>query len=433
MAWHSCLCTIYKDLPPYNFPFFSPSPTEASKFPQFYPPPPPAFLKSPLSHPPLWCLAPLNLPTGAVGKSFLWPSCWSHPIFYNFWTYHKIVSNGETFKLLKTPSIWQCFKIPQIAGHEETCKSCQPPQILESTTRLSATGKNVNYWSYQICGNVWKYHKIARYGGNSSYWSHQYHQICGNVWKYHKIAGHGVKLNLLKPPNMWQWLENTARLQATRENLSFEATQHFAIFENTTRFSATGKHLDYWSHQICGNVWKYHKIAGHKKNLSYWSHPIFSNIWRYDKFTTNGVTFKFWSHQIYVNVLKYHKIAGTGNHRIASNGWKFTLLKPPHIDNIWIYPKIAGNGVTFKLLKPQKKLPCLEIPQVYHQRGKISTFDATKYLAMLKYPGKRPQTVLRCFLVGNRGCQVRARISASESCSTTCARCLCQDFCISSL
>ena len=41
--------------------------------------------------------------------------------------------------------------------------------------------------------------------------------------------------------------------------------------------------------------------------------------------------------------------------------------------------------------------------------------------------------MLRCFLVGNRGCQVRVRISASESCSTTSARCLCQDFCISSL
>ena len=49
------------------------------------------------------------------------------------------------------------------------------------------------------------------------------------------------------------------------------------------------------------------------------------------------------------------------------------------------------------------------------------------------YPGKRPQTVLRCFLVGNRGCQVRVRICASESCSATSARCLCQDFCISSL
>ena len=48
-------------------------------------------------------------------------------------------------------------------------------------------------------------------------------------------------------------------------------------------------------------------------------------------------------------------------------------------------------------------------------------------------PARVPQTVLRCFLVGNRGCQVRARISASESCNTTSARCLCQDFCISSL
>ena len=41
--------------------------------------------------------------------------------------------------------------------------------------------------------------------------------------------------------------------------------------------------------------------------------------------------------------------------------------------------------------------------------------------------------MLRCFLVGNRGCQVRVRICASESCSATSTRCLCQDFCISSL
>ena len=78
----------------------------------------------------------------ATGKKL---SCWSHPIFYNFWTYHKIVSNGGTFKLLKTNKYFAMF---------------------ENTTRLQATGENLSYWSHPISPpispNMWQCLKIPQ-------------------------------------------------------------------------------------------------------------------------------------------------------------------------------------------------------------------------------------------------------------------------------
>ena len=47
-------------------------------------------------------------------------------------------------------------------------------------------------------------------------------------------------------------------------------------------------------------------------------------------------------------------------------------------------------------------------------------------------PARDPKQCYGAFFVGNSGCQVRARISASGSCSTTSARCLWQDLRISS-
>ena len=104
--------------------------------------------------------------------------------------------------------------------------------------------------------------------------------------------------------------------------------------------------------------------------------------------------------------------------------------------------KILGNFSPFKKNPrknptPKRLSPTFSVAQA---SARLNTLDAATAPAaavapwevapwsiscvegVLNYPGKRPQTVLRCFLVGNRGCQVRVRISASESCSTTSAR-----------
>ena len=164
----------------------------------------------------------------------------------------------------------------------------------ENTTRLQATGGNVNYWSHQLFGHV--------PGRNVNYWSHQ---LFGHVWKYNKIPG--------KPPIIVQCVkvqrdcrqrgkievteattcENTTRFQATtrlqamrgtfklltppdilhclrlqqdcrqRRQISIiEATNELAMSENTTRLQATGGNVNYWSHQLFGHVRKYNKIPG---------------------------------------------------------------------------------------------------------------------------------------------------------------------------
>ena len=119
---------------------------------------------------------------------------------------HKIVSNGETLNLLKTPNIWQCWKIPT---------------------------KNVSHGSHPIFCKFWKYHKIASNGGTRKLLKPP---KCGNVWNYHKIAGHRGKFKLLKPPNI---------------------TKYVAMFVNTLRLQATREHLSYWS---TPNIWPYLKI-----------------------------------------------------------------------------------------------------------------------------------------------------------------------------
>ena len=110
------------------------------------------------------------------------------------------------------------------------------------------------------------------------------------------------------------------------------------------------------------------------------------------------------------------------------------------------YPLHFGNTISLKKLNPawdghtpdeRLKAPTSGLrgsrkrfPRV--GRG-VGPLPRRRSGILKNYPGKRPQTVLRCFLIRNRGCQVRVRISASESCSTTSARSLCQDFCVSSL
>ena len=64
-----------------------------------------------------------------------------------------------------------------------------------------------------------------------------------------------------------------------------------------------------------------------------------------------------------------------------------------------------------------------------------NSFNLWKWqsLRLKNYPGKGPQTVLRCFLVEIVDAKsVSGSLHQKESCSTTSARCLCQDFCISS-
>ena len=136
----------------------------------------------------------------------------------------------------------------------------------ENTTRLQATGGNVNYWSHQLFGHVRKYSKIPgkppiivqcvkiqrdcrQRGKIFSNWSHQWF---GNVSKYNKIAGNAENI------------------------LIIDATRYFALFETTTRLQATEANFNNWSHQWVGNVWKYNKIAGKRENLSDWSHQWFS-------------------------------------------------------------------------------------------------------------------------------------------------------------
>ena len=88
--------------------------------------------------------------------------------------------------------------------------------MFENTTRLQATGGNLNY-----------------------YWSHQ---LFGHVWEYRKIPG--------KPPIIVQCgkAQQDCRQQGKIEVI--EAT----MCENTTRFQA--------SRQLVCNAWKYSKIAG---------------------------------------------------------------------------------------------------------------------------------------------------------------------------
>jgi hypothetical protein len=80
----------------------------------------------------------------------------------------------------------------------KTRQDCQQPghlnhwsakyvAMFENTTRLQATGENWSYWSHQIFGNVWQYHKIASNRGKFKL----SHQIFCQVWKYHKVAGRG--------------------------------------------------------------------------------------------------------------------------------------------------------------------------------------------------------------------------------------------------
>ena len=95
--------------------------------------------------------------------------------------------------------------------------------------------------------------------------NHWSHQICGNVWKYRKIAD-GGKIWVIEAPQYFaaaEYLtifENTTRLSETEKILFIEATKYLAMFENTTELEATGGKIKLLKPP---NVWKYHKIAGH--------------------------------------------------------------------------------------------------------------------------------------------------------------------------
>ena len=147
--------------------------------------------------------------------------------------------------------------------------------------------------------------RLQATGENLSYWSHP---IFCNIWKYDKIVSNEDTFTFLKPPNMWQCL----KIRKGRVGKLTEATQYLAMFESTTKLPATGENLKLLSHQ-------------------------------------QGVE-------------KYHKIAGRGG--------KFKYLKPPDILQVWKHHKIASNGGNFNLLKPPKR-QCWKIPQDCRPRGKI--------------------------------------------------------------
>ena len=171
--------------------------------------------------------------------------------------------------------------------------------MFENTTRLQATDEtnilqdlktqqdfqqpgHLSHWSNHICGNVWKYRKIAGHGGKLKILKPpKYHQICGNVWKYHKMAGHGGKFNLLKQPNTWQCLKipHDSRTQdcQQRKNIELIANiRYVAMLKNSAMFENTDERR---------KSWKYHKI---------FSHGAF-DFWRYHKIASNGEKFNLFN------------------------------------------------------------------------------------------------------------------------------------------
>ena len=172
----------------------------------------------------------------------------SRPIFGNIWKYNKIVRNEQNFLFIEATKYFAMFENTtglEATGEIEVLEATQYFAIFENTTRFSAARKYLNYWRHQICDNVreyhkiaghgeklkllqppndfdfWRYHKIARNGENSIYWSHQK----GNAQR--------VKFRLfnLKPP--------TRQCLKIPQNCR-PRTKYFARFENTTRFPATG-------------------------------------------------------------------------------------------------------------------------------------------------------------------------------------------------
>ena len=188
----------------------------------------------------------------------------------------------------------------------------------ENTTRLQATGGNVNYWSHQLFGHVRKYSKIpgkppiivqcvkaqqnCRQRGeieaieatmceNTRFQASD--QLVCIVWDYKKIAGNEGKISVI------------------------EATNDLAMSENTTRLPATGRYVNYWSHQIPGHVWKYNKIPG-KPPIIVQCVKIQRDCRQRGKIEVTEATMcenttRFQaSDQLVCNVWKYNKIAGKG-------------------------------------------------------------------------------------------------------------------------
>ena len=151
----------------------------------------------------------------------------------------RLSETGKTFYLLKPPNISHCLK---------------------NTTRLQATDPIFcTVWKhntmFENTGEHFKLLKHTQYLAISEdtpslpptveYLNHWSHQICDNVSEYHKFAGHGVKFELLKPPNILQ-PPNIWRYLKIQQDCQKRI-----------------KLLIVWSHQISGNVWKYHRIGGH--------------------------------------------------------------------------------------------------------------------------------------------------------------------------
>ena len=188
----------------------------------------------------------------ATGKSL---SCWSHPMFAIFEGTTKLPAtekiqsieatkkamfNGEKFKLFNLkPPTRQCLKMPQ---------NCRPRTKyfarFENTTRFPATGafkslKQPYMWQcLKIPQDCRPWSKIENIEAS------QNHQICGNVWKYHKMAGHGGKFNLLKQPNTWQCLKipHDSRTQDCQQRKNIELIKNMkyvAMLKNSATFENT--------------------------------------------------------------------------------------------------------------------------------------------------------------------------------------------------
>ena len=203
-------------------------------------------------------------------------SNWSHQWVGNVWKYNKIAGNRGKCKLLKPPVIWPCAKIQQDSRQAtNNCAMC------ENTTKLQATGENWSYWSHHVwkynkipgkrpvslhclrlqedCrqrGKIWVIEatnhcamcenttRLPATGRNVNYWSHE---LSGHVWKYNKIPG--------KPPIIVQCVKIQ---RDCRQRGKMEVTEA-TMCENTTRFQA--------SDQLVCNVWKYNKIVGNGENI----------------------------------------------------------------------------------------------------------------------------------------------------------------------
>ena len=203
--------------------------------------------------------------------------------------------------------------------------------------------------------------------GHLSHWSNH---ICGNVWKYHKIAAHArEKFKVLKPPKI---------------------TKYVAMSENTTRWQATGENLTYWSNQIRGNAWKYRTIPGHKivsngKTLNLLKTSDMWQCWKIaqclkipTKDVSHGNTTRFSATELSI-------FEGTTRLPATEKNLTYSIWNHQH-GNVWKYHKIAGHGpnILHNLKTQQNILPYLKIQQDFQPRGNIWIIEDTKYVTMFE-------------------------------------------------